>query len=376
MRVYLDHNARAPLHPAAREAMTGALEVMGNPSSIHAEGQRARALLEDARAAVATCLGARSKDVVFTSGATEALHLALHGALVAQPSRRAVVVGATEHHAVLEEAGALARRGACELRVVPVDAAGRLRDDAWRGAVRDDVAVALVMAANNETGVLTDVAPLCAHARGVGALVVVDAAQRWGKAPLVVGELGADAVAVSACKIGGPPGAGALWLSDATRGRWTAPHAGGAQERGRRPGTENLVGAVGMGAAARAMDLARLPHVTALRATLEDGLRRLCPDVVIHGAAAARLGNTVFAGFPGVDAETLLMLLDQEGVAASSGSACVSGATTPSHVLAAMGVSKALARSSVRFSLGITTSADEVAYALATLSTVLPRARV
>mgnify|MGYP000328696414 CR=1 FL=1 len=207
-RIYLDHNARAPLHPAARDAMACAMGSLdGNPSSQHAEGQRARASVEHARESVGRLLGARAKDVAFTSGATESIHLALHGALRATSRKRVLTFG-TEHHAVLDEVKSLGSSGT----LVGVHPDGTPDVEALDRALSDDVAVLLMMAANNETGVLTDTAPLVALARARGVFTVVDAAQVAGRMPISVDTCGADAVAISACKFGGPPGVGALWL--------------------------------------------------------------------------------------------------------------------------------------------------------------------
>ncbi|MBI5496954.1 MAG: cysteine desulfurase [Deltaproteobacteria bacterium] len=375
-RAYLDHNAAAPLHPAARAAMEQALHLVGNPSSQHAEGQAARARVEDARALVAGLLGARERDLTFTSGATEALHHVIHGVLAAT-ARRTVVTTTVEHHAVLDELASLEERGRVRVRRVGVDAHGVVDAAAWSAAMDDDVALACLLWANNETGVVQPVRRLLKVAReACGAFTLLDAAQVPGRLELVVPSMAADAVVVSAAKFGGPRGVGACWMDgSAAAARWRPPRRGGAQERGRRPGTENVVGVAGMGAAAAAVSLEDVERIRTLRDTLENRLRRRFPDVVVHGAGAERLGNTAFIGFPGADAQLLLMLLDQAGVAASSGSACVSGATTPSHVLAAMGVPTGLARASVRFSLGMGSTEEDVELALVALEHAVPRAR-
>lgn len=374
--VYLDHNARVPLLPAARDAMVAALELQGNPSSPHQWGQAARAAVEQARAQVAALLGAADREVTFTSGATEALHHAVHGFLRAS-AKKVVVAPRTEHHAVVDELQRLQDAGVAVARFVDVRADGTVDEEVWRAALGPDVAVAVVMEANNETGVIHNARKLAKRVReDCGAPVILDASQVPGKLPLDVAHCGAEALVVSACKFGGPPGTGALWLSHAAEKVWRLPRAGGAQERGHRPGTENLAGIVGMGAAATAVTLQQVEGVAALRDVLEAGITARFPGAVFHGVAAARLCNTSFVGFPDVDAQTLLMLLDQQGVLASSGSACVSGSTKPSHVLLAMGVDPVVARGSVRFSLGAATTAGHVERALAVLEDVVPRARM
>ena len=373
-RVYLDWNARAPLLGNAQRAMTEAMNTLqGNPSSQHREGQHARSAVEDARIKVAGLLNARSRDIIFTSGATESLHLAIHGALQRTPSRRKILTFATEHHAVLDEVSALKEQG-WNAHILPVDANGEPLMNPFMDSLDDTCAVVSVMLANNETGVCYNIGPMVEAARKAGAFMVVDAAQVPGRVPLDVAALQADAVALSACKFGGPPGVGALWVRQGAA--WSPPRHGGNQEMGRRPGTENIIGVVGMGAAAAAVDLTQMEKMRALRDAFEERLHAMAPDTVIHGALGQRLPNTTFAAFPGVDVQMLLVLLDQAGVAASSGSACVSGAFKPSHVLQAMGVNKSHIRSSVRFSLGFSTTAAEMARAAEVLEDCLPRARL
>jgi cysteine desulfurase len=385
-RVYLDHNARAPLHPDAQHAMSQGMALLGNPSSAHAEGQAARAAVEHARTQVATLLNTVERTVTFTSGATESLHAALHGALAAT-HKKTVVTLATEHHAVLDELARLQAAGSIKATVVGVNSDGTVDEDRWRAALNDDVAVAMVMWANNETGVLHNVRKLLKRAReDAGAFTILDGAQVPGRLNIDVGSMAADAMAISACKFGGPPGVGALWINPSAEKAWKPTRAGGSQERGKRPGTENLLGVLGMGAAAAVLagphphppppPLQPPPPGEGGSKALETALKAAFPNVIIHGETAERLPNTTFAAFPGVDAQTLLMLLDQAGVAASSGSACVSGSMKPSHVLLAMGVPPALAKASVRFSVGRSISVDDVDFTITALRDAIPKSRM
>jgi len=362
--IYLDHNAITPMRPEAKAAVVAALDVFGNPSSVHAAGRAARDVLDGAREAVARALGARPAELVFTSGATEASALAIRGVLGAAPAgRRRLVASAVEHPCVLTLARALARTGT-PLTVVPVDRRGVVDEGAFRAALGPDVALACAMRANNETGVLLDVPRLAALAHEAGALLFSDAVQAAGKIPLDVGTLGADLVAITGQKLGGPRGAGALWVRSGTP---LAPVAGGEQERGRRAGTENLPGIAGLAAALPAA-VAALPaepeRVAGLRDRLEAGLLAAVPRARVNGAGAPRLPGTVSITFLGCDAEALLMALDLEGLCASAGSACHSGSTNPSGVLLALGLPEAEARSTLRLSLGWTSTTEDVDEAL------------
>jgi len=373
--IYLDHNAITPVRPEARAAVAAALDAFGNPSSVHAAGRAARDLLDRAREQAAAALGARPPELVFTSGATEAAAIAIRGALALAPAgRRRLVVTAVEHPCVLGLGRALERAGT-PLTVVPVDRCGRVDPDAFRAALGPDVALACAMRANNETGVLLDVPALAAAARGAGVPLLCDAVQAAGKIPLDVRQLGADLAFVTGQKLGGPRGAGALWIAP---GLVLAPLFGGEQERGRRAGTENLPGIAGLGAAIEAAVRARPeeePRIAALRDRLERGLLETVPGVRVNGAGAPRLPGTSSLTFQGCDAEALLMALDLDGLCASAGSACHSGSTTPSGVLLAIGLSEAEARSTVRFSLGWTTTADEIEAALRLVPPLVARVR-
>jgi cysteine desulfurase len=373
--IYLDHNAITPVRPEAREAMLLALDRFGNPSSVHRAGRDARDVLDLARDRVAHALGARPRDVVFTSGATEGAALAIRGVLGAAPDgRRRLVVTAVEHPCVLGLARAL-EKGGVPLTVVPVDRRGEVDPEAFRAALGPDVALACAMRANNETGVLLPVPALAAAAREAGVPLLCDAVQATGKIEVDVRTLGASLVILTGQKLGGPRGAGALWIEP---GLALAPLLGGEQERGRRAGTENLPGVAGLGAALevavarREEEAARLG---ALRDRLERGLLAAAPCARVNGAGAPRLPNTSSIVFEGCDAETLLVAMDLEGLCASAGSACHSGSTRPSGVLTAMGLSAVEARATIRFSVGWSTTAEDVDAALRIVPGLVERVR-
>ncbi len=361
MRIYLDHNAGAPLRPEARAAMLAVLGPPANPSSAHREGARARGLLEDARAGVASLVGARPADVVFTGGATEANNLALRGVLAAAGEHAGLVVSAIEHASVLETARHLAGGGA-RVTVVPVDAEGRV--EAARVVAACDTRTALVSIglANGEVGTLAPVGAIAGALRGRGIVVHTDAAQAAGRVPVDVSTLGIDLLSLSSHKLGGPAGSGALWVRREVRLQPLV--TGGPQERGLRAGTENLPAAVGFAAAARAAaaDVETAgSRMAALAERLWEGIRARVPDVVRHGPASGpRLPNTLSLRFPGCAGESLLVLLDLAGVAVSLGSACAAGSPEPSHVLRAMGLDDEAARSGLRVSLGPATSEGEI----------------
>jgi len=372
MRIYLDHNAGAPLRVEAREAMLAVLGAAANPSSAHREGARARALLETARADVAALIGAAAAEIVFTSGATEANNLALRGAV----GGRGVVTTAIEHASVLETARALEAAGT-RLAVVAADGEGRVAADDVAAACDDATGLVSVGLANGEVGSVAPVAAIAAGLRGRDILVHTDAAQAAGRLPVDVRALGADLLSLSAHKLGGPAGVGALYVR---RGVGLAAQAtGGPQERSRRAGTENVAGIVGFGVAAR---LARAELATtaaaagALVERLWSGINARIPDAVRHGPAAGpRLPNTLNVGFPGCTGESLLALLDLGGIAVSLGSACAAGSAEPSHVLLAMGLDRDAARSGVRLSLGPATSAAEVERVLDVLPGLVAQVR-
>ncbi len=346
--VYLDYNATAPLRPEAASAVEAALRETGNPSSVHGFGRRARRRVEDGREAVSALVGGKPAGVVFTSGGSEANNLALSGL----PAGR-VLVSAVEHESVLQAAP--------EAQRLPVDRQGRIDLDALGEALATDGGAAgptlvSVMLANNETGVIQSVAEIAALARTRGALVHCDAVQGAGRLDIDLPALGVSALSLSAHKLGGPQGAGALVLAE---GVALAPLIrGGGQERRRRAGTENVPAIAGFGAVAAAILEAPKPdpELARLRDGLEARLKALAPELVVFGAEAPRLANTSCFALPGLLAETQLLALDLAGIAVSSGAACSSGKVEPSHVLQAMGIDAETAASAIRVSLGWATS--------------------
>ncbi len=365
--VYLDWNATTPVGPEAVAEMLDTMRrAWANPSSTHAPGQAARRVLVDARARVAGFLGALPAELVFTSGATEANHHAVLGALAAGrgSDRQRWVLSAVEHPGLLALADRLQAEGTPVDRI-PVDGQGRLDLAAAQALIGPDVALVSVMAANNETGVLMPVAEVAALAHARGARLHVDATQALGKQPLSFAESGADLMSVSAHKIGGPKGVGALLLR---KGQPLVPLIAGRQERQRRGGTENLPAIAGFGAACERTaatlgdDLEAMARLTR---RLEQGLLQALPGTRVFGAGAERLPNTLCVSFAGLDAERALSRLERAGVIASSGAACSAGGTQPSHVLLAMGFDAVAARSGVRFSLGRGSTAQDIERAIA-----------
>ena len=349
-------------------------DLYANPSSLHREGQRARAAVERARDQVAALVNAHPDEVVFTSGGTEGDHLAILGAAWARRAEGArIAISAVEHHAVHGAGEVLADQG-WAVDHIPVGADGRLEPGSFAPA-QGTVLVSLMLA-NNETGVLQPVAEIARRAREGGILVHCDAVQGAGKVAVDFRSLAVDYLVVSAHKMSGPKGAGALI---ARRGAPLSPlFRGSGHERGRRGGTENLPGIVGLGAAAEwaARDLAaEAERLMALRLRLEAGIRELAGGAVIHGEAAPRLPNTVNVSFPGARSDHLLMALDARGIAVSAGAACASGAVEPSPVLSAMGVPREVAVCAVRLSMGRTTTAAEVDAVIGALREAVPAAR-
>ncbi|MHC4938200.1 MAG: cysteine desulfurase family protein [Planctomycetota bacterium] len=364
-RIYLDANATAPLDTRVREAMIPWLDA-GNPSSPHAEGRAARAAIDEAREQVAALIGAHHREIIFTSGATEADTLALLGSL---DGIGGIACSSVEHPAVLRTLEGLA----VELVQAPVDSLGRL-EDSFR--IPDGVGLATFMLANNETGTILPVRELAKQAHAVGAVMHTDAVQACGKMPVNVDELGVDMLSLSAHKMGGPKGAGALYVRRGTRLRPIAH--GGEHERGLRPGTENVAAIVGLGTAAQlAIEevAARVEHWRALSAHLFDRLESEFPDVRINSPREGRVQNTVSITFPDVEGEAVLLGLDLEGVAVATGSACSSGAAEPSHVLRAMGLSHAQAERSIRISMHAATTRAEIDICLNTLARVVKNLR-
>jgi len=373
---YFDYNATTRVAPEVLEAMLPCLrEHWGNPSSAYGFGHEAARRLDEARARVAALLNADPQELVFTSGGTESNNAALHSALATRPERRHVVTTAVEHSAVLKFCRFLEKQG-CAVTVLPVAADGALDLALLEKSIRPDTAIVSAMWANNETGVLFPIAEIAALCRSKGVPCHTDAVQAPGKVKLDVKELGVDFVSLSAHKLHGPKGIGLLYVKRRTQ--YQPYIVGGGQERGRRGGTENVAGIVAFGRAAE-LALGNLAEentrVRALRDRLEAGVLGGIAGTTRNGAPEPRLPNTANLAFEGVEAEGLLLLLDQAGVCASSGSACTAGALEPSHVLTAMGQSAARARSSIRFSLGVYNTTAEVDYLLQCLPGIVAKLR-
>ena len=363
-RVYLDWNATTPLRPEARAAMVAAYELVGNPSSVHAEGREARRLVEDARAALATAVGALPRNVIFTSAGTEANALALSPGLRSrsgEPMRR-LLVSAVEHASVLA-GGRFPAESASQIRVTR---SGVVDLDHLRALLGDGPpALVSIMAANNETGALQPVTEAAGLVHEAGGILHVDAIQALGKIAFNINEVGADLATFSGHKIGGPKGVGALVVAEGLAGLEPVLRGGG-QELGRRAGTENVAGIAGFGAAVK-VALQALPEDTKRMASLRDHLGNslsMIAGATVFSDEVKRLPNTVLFTAPGLKAETAVIGFDLEGIAVSSGSACSSGKVQPSHVLSAMGYDATVAQGAVRLSLGWSTTAEDINRAL------------
>ncbi|MDP1569010.1 MAG: IscS subfamily cysteine desulfurase [Vicinamibacterales bacterium] len=378
MRIYLDHNATTPAAPAVVNRMTAVLrDTWGNASSVHHFGQQAKAVLDEARSAVATLIGAAPSEVVFTGGGTEGDNLAIRGAAEARQAagRTHLITTGLEHEAVLTTMQALARRG-FTLTLLPVDARGLVDPDSLAEAITDRTALVSIMHANNEIGTIQPIAALAAIARAHGALFHTDAVQSAGKIPVDVEALGIDLLSISGHKFYGPKGAGALWIR---RGVRIAPAlTGGRQERGRRAGTENVPALAGLGVAAalaRQSLAGTAPRLAALRDRLERGILDGVPGTEVNGATDPRVPNTTNISVDRVEAESLLIALDLEGIAVSSGSACSSGTLEPSHVLKAMGLPHPRTLNSLRFSLGAGNTEAEIDHVIEVLPALVAKLR-
>lgn len=377
-RIYFDHNATTPVAPEVADAMADALRTAyGNPSSVHAYGQQAKTALDAARASVSTLIGAEPTEVVFTSGGSESDNLAIRGVAdsFASSGLRHLVASGIEHEAVIQTLKALRKTG-WETTLVGVDASGIVAPDRLAEAITDETALVSIMHANNEIGAIQPVADLADVAHARGAVFHTDAVQSVGKIPVDVASLGVDLLSLSAHKFNGPKGVGALWVKRGTRLR--PQMTGGKQERNRRAGTENVPAIVGMGVAAR-LALAKLAapsdHLASLRNRLEAGILSGVSGTEPNGHAGPRVDNTSNISFDGVEAESLLIALDLEGVAVSTGSACSSGTLEPSHVLRAMGFSPHRTQNSIRFSLGLGNTEAEVDYVVRVLPGIVAKLR-
>jgi cysteine desulfurase len=381
--VYLDHAATTPMHPAAIEAMTAVLATVGNASSLHTAGRLARRRMEEARETLAVELGARPSEVIFTAGGTESDNLAVKGIYWArsdaEPRRRRIITTAVEHHAVLDSVTWLAEHEGAEITWLPTEADGSVTAAALRVALAEhseDVALISVMWANNEVGTIMPINELAVIAAEFDVPMHSDAIQAVGQVPVQFAASGLSAMTVAAHKFGGPTGAGALLLRRDTA---CVPLThGGGQERDVRSGTPDVAGAVAMAAAARiAVESleANATRLRGLRDRLIDGVFAEIDDVILNGARDARLPGNAHLTFRGCEGDSLLMLLDANGIECSTGSACTAGVAQPSHVLLAMGADPASARGSIRLSLGHTSVEADVEAALQVLPAAVDRAR-
>jgi len=373
-RAYLDHAATTALLPEAAEAWREAASRVGNPSSLHAAGRASRRVVEEARESIADDLYVRPSEVIFTSGGTEADNLAVKGLAWAHPERPRILCSAIEHHAVLDPVVWLGEQGH-EIDWLPVDSFGRVDPDVVKARLGDDVALCTVMWANNEVGTVQPIAEIAAACAEAGVPFHTDAVQAIGQLPVDGSLPGLTSLALSGHKIGAPVGTGALVLRRDAR---VVPVVhGGGQEREVRSGTLDAAGIAALAVAVRHAVTAQAEHaarMVALRQEFMEGILRVAPDAIINGDPVDRLPANVHVSFPGCEGDTLLMLLDAAGVECSTGSACTAGVPEPSHVLEAMGVDAALARGSLRFSLGCSSTPADVDRVIEVLPAALERA--
>lgn len=380
-RAYLDHAATTAILPAARERWLEVSDMLGNPSSLHASGRRRRRIVEESRETIAGCLDVRPSAIVFTSGGTEADNLAIKGMFWARAGEgRGVALSAIEHHAVLDPAEWIAEHDGAQLRWLPVDAAGTVNLEALEAVVSDPaVTTCSVMWANNEIGTVQPIERIAELCRASNTWFHTDAVQALGQVPISIAASGAHAVTLSGHKVGGPVGVGALVVDPALE--LTPVLHGGGQERSMRSGTVDAAGiaafAVAVEAAVAGLDQ-HVAHLRALRNRLVQGVLTAVPHAVLNGApdldGPGRLPANAHFSFPGCEGDAMLMLLDAAGVDCSTGSACTAGVPEPSHVLLALGADEATSRSSLRFSLGRTSTADDVERLLHALPAVVDRA--
>ncbi|SDL48032.1 cysteine desulfurase [Lentzea albidocapillata subsp. violacea] len=373
---YLDHAATTPMHPQAVAAMTEALSTTGNASSLHTSGRRARRAIEEARENIADALGARPSEVLFTGGGTESDNLAVKGIYWAS-GRRRVLASAVEHHAVLDAVEWLERQGA-DVTWLPTDRFGRVSPESVAEALdaSDDVALVTTMWANNEVGTINPVHEIAAVCAARGVPFHTDAVQAVGAVPVDFAASGASALTMTGHKVGGPYGVGVLLLARDVK--CTPLMHGGGQERDVRSGTLDVPSIVGLARAVRISveeQAFRAVEIAALRDELIASVRAVVPDVIVNGDPVDRLPGNAHLTFPGCEGDSLLMLLDARGVECSTGSACTAGVAQPSHVLLAMGVEPALARGSLRFSLGHTSTRADVEKLVSVIGPVVERAR-
>jgi cysteine desulfurase len=376
-RVYLDHNATTPVHPQVLEAMLPYYkEKFGNASSIHVFGREAKVALEESREKVAELIHASPQEIYFTSGGTESDNLAVKGTAFANRKKGShIITSKIEHHAVLESCKFLEKEG-FEVTYLPVDKYGFVDPNDLKNALREDTILVSIMHANNEVGTIQPLEELCKITKEKGAYFHTDAVQSMGKIPVDVQKLNVDMLSMSAHKIHGPKGSGAIYIKKGTRIiSWSH---GGHHERSRRAGTENLPGIVGL---AKAVEIAyrdmeeQSKHLKNLTETFYRKLTRAIPDVVLHGHLEKRIPNTLNLSFKAVEGESIILSLDLKGVAVASGSACTSGTLEPSHVLSAMGIAPDVAQGAIRFSFGRDNTMEDVDYVVGILPEIVSRLR-
>ena len=381
-RVYLDYNATAPIHPSVRREFVESFDVYGNPSSVHGFGREAKTRVDSARAHVAALIGARVDSVVFTGGGSESNNTVLRmpvcghtGCVYFTAHRRGLVTSEIEHPSVLNTAQSLEATGV-PVTFVGVDRTGKIRMDELERALTDDIALVSIMMANNEIGTIQDIREISRLAHAHGALMHTDAVQAVGKIPVDVKTLDVDFLSLSGHKFGGPKGIGALYA------RPDAPFCtliqGGHQEAGRRAGTLNTQGIIGIGKAAEISASegdAERARLLSLRERLRVGITERIGDVHLNGHPTDFLPGTLNVSFKGAEGEAILLYLDLEGIAVSTGSACASGSLDPSHVLLATGIGAELAHGSIRFSMGFMTTVEEIDYVIAKLPPIISRLR-
>jgi cysteine desulfurase len=375
--VYLDHNATTPVHPRVVEAMKPYFsEVYGNASSLHQSGREAKAALENARQSAADSLGCKASEIIFTSGGTESDNFAIKGTVYANRNKgRHIITSSIEHHAVEISCRFLEKEG-FEVTYLPVDNYGFVDPDDLKKAIRPDTILITIMYANNETGVIQDIESLVSVAREAGVYFHTDAVQATGKIPYRIDDIGCDLLSISAHKLYGPKGVGLLYLKSGVRiSPW---NEGGGHEKGMRAGTENVAGIVGL---AEALNIAGR-DMTAESEKLNNMSRRFyesikerIPDIRLNGHFEKRVPNTINVSFKAIEGEAIMLSLDMKGIMVSTGSACTSGATDPSHVLRAMGVPREMAQGSIRFSFGRSNSREDVDYTVDILEKEVSRLR-
>ncbi len=381
-RVYLDHNATTPLHPEVKKEMIEAMEMFGNPSSMHGFGREARANVEHARKVAADFIGAHEDEIVFVGSGSEANNTVLSLFACASnlcvpgfKARRTIVTTKIEHPCVLETSECLAQKGTT-VRFLDVDQYGRIDLDQLREYLTDDVGLVSVMTANNEIGTIQDIVEIAKMAHDNSSLMHTDAVQAIGKMRMDVSELGVDFLTMSAHKIYGPKGVGALYVR---RGTPYCPFIrGGHQEKGRRAGTENTLGIIGLAKAIEMRDAEmddEAKRLAGMKDALKNGIEASIDDVVFNGHPTLSIPNTVNVSFPGAEGESILLYLDLQGIAVSTGSACASGSLDPSHVLLATGTNPERAHGSIRISMGRETTMDEIGYVLDVLPGIIKRIR-